>query len=156
MFFGCSWAYIGQPHSHIRWATAMPFVSINSTNPRTNLWDFRKKKLKLAILKISIFLSQPFWFFCFIPMKISPNLYCRMDGSILIFFLVFRKFLAMLNITVYSVIKNLASSKGQIVSKANFEDFIWTKNGTKIFLYFCSRSLKWIKSKRNTNFYIRW
>ena len=46
--------------------------------------------------------------------------------------------------------------EGQIVSKANFEDFIWTKNGTKIFLYFCSRSLKWIKSKRNTNFHIRW
>ena len=46
--------------------------------------------------------------------------------------------------------------KGQIISKANFEVFIWTKNRSKIFLYFCPRSLKWIKSKKNTNYYIRW
>ena len=38
--------------------------------------------------------------------------------------------------------------KGQIISKANFEVFIWTKNRTKIFLYFCPRSLKWTKSKK--------
>ena len=37
--------------------------------------------------------------------------------------------------------------KGQIISKANFEVFIWTKSWTKIFFYFCLRSLKWIKSK---------
>ena len=44
---------------------------------------------ELAILKNELFLSRPFWiffskiffFFCFIPTKISPNLYGRMDGS---------------------------------------------------------------------------
>ena len=28
-------------------------------------------------------------------------------------------------------------TKGQLISKANFEVFIWTKKRTKIFLYFC-------------------
>ncbi len=50
---------------------------------------FTKIFWELAILKNSVFLSRPFWifffkkkfFFCFIPMKISPNLYGRMDGS---------------------------------------------------------------------------
>ena len=41
---------------------------------------FAKQFWELAILKISVFLSRPFQFFCFIPMKISPNLYGRMDG----------------------------------------------------------------------------
>ena len=47
--------------------------------------------------------------------------------------------------------------KGQMISIANFEVFIWTNNWTKISLYFCSRSLKWVKSKKkkNTNYYIR-
>ena len=54
------------------------------------IWEiFAKKFWELAILKSELFLSRPFWiffskkkiFFCFIPMKISPNLYGRMDGS---------------------------------------------------------------------------
>ena len=54
------------------------------------IWEiFAKKFWELAILKNELFLSRPFWiffskfffFFCFIPMKISPNLYGRMDGS---------------------------------------------------------------------------
>ena len=44
--------------------------------------------------------------------------------------------------------KSVTVAKGQIISKANFEVFIGTKNRTKIFLYFCPRSLKWIKSKK--------
>ena len=48
-------------------------------------------------------------------------------------------------------------TKGEIISKANFEVFIWTKNWTKIFLFFCPRSLEWIKlRKNNTNDYMRW
>ena len=46
-------------------------------------------------------------------------------------------------------------AKGQIILKANFEVFIRTKNRTKIFLYFCPRTLKWIKSKKY-NHYITW
>ena len=56
----------------------MPFASINSTNPRTNPWNFHEKILRIggagkrgffeaAILN---FLSRPFWtFFCFISIK---------------------------------------------------------------------------------------
>ena len=49
---------------------------------------FTKKSWELAILKNALFLSWPFWifffqkkkiFFCFIPIKISPNLHGRMD-----------------------------------------------------------------------------
>ena len=36
--------------------------------------------------------------------------------------------------------------KGQLISKGNFLVFIWTKNRTKIFLYFCPSFLKWVKS----------
>ena len=82
MFFGCFWAYVGQPHGHIHWATSMPFASINPTNPRTNLWNFREIFLRIGDFeKLSFFESAILNFFCFIPMKISPNLYGRMDGS---------------------------------------------------------------------------
>ena len=63
VFLGHFWAYVWQPHDHIGWATSMPFASINSTNPRTNPWNFHKKYWELAILKNSVFLSRPFWFF---------------------------------------------------------------------------------------------
>ena len=33
VFLGCFWAYVGQPHNLIGWATPMPFALINSTNP---------------------------------------------------------------------------------------------------------------------------
>ena len=41
------WAYVGQPHDYLGWAKAMPFASINPTNPRTNekicrIGDFEK------------------------------------------------------------------------------------------------------------------
>ena len=38
-----------------------------------------------------------------------------------------------------------AEAKGQLISKANFKLFIWTKKLTKIFLYFCPRSKKPLK-----------
>ena len=52
MLFSCFWAYVGQPHDHIGWATSMPFASINPTNP----WNFHKK-----ILRIGNFEKWPFW-----------------------------------------------------------------------------------------------
>ena len=48
--------YVGQPHKHIVWATSMPFASINPTIPKTNLWNFHKKNLR-----IGDFEKQPFW-----------------------------------------------------------------------------------------------
>ena len=90
VLFGCFWAFVGQPHGHIRWATSMPFASFNPTNPRTNLRNFRKKILRIGDFEKWAFFESAilnffFWkkkiFFCFIPMKISPNLYGRMDGS---------------------------------------------------------------------------
>ena len=88
-FFGCFWAFVGQPHGHIHWATSMPFASFNPTNPRTNLRNFREKILRIGDFeKWAFFESAILNFFfrkkkkiCFIPMKISPNLYGRMDGS---------------------------------------------------------------------------
>ena len=56
VLFGCFWAFVGQPHGHIRWATSMPFASFNPTNPRTNLRNFRKK-----ILRIGDFEKWPFF-----------------------------------------------------------------------------------------------
>ena len=80
-YFVCFWAYIRQPHGHIGWATSMPFVSINSTQgeqywkllllPSTLLTQgpiheiFMTKYWELAVLKISGFLSKPFWNFIF-------------------------------------------------------------------------------------------
>ena len=90
VFLGCFWAFVGQPHNYIGWARPMPFVSINSTNPRTNPWNFHRKKFEnLPFWKMAILKNRPFWiffikkkfFFCFIVMKISPNLCGRMDGS---------------------------------------------------------------------------
>ena len=68
----------------------MPFASINSTNPRTNLWNFGEKISRIGhfekwqfwkIGHFEFFSSKKNFFFCFILMKISPNLYGRMDGS---------------------------------------------------------------------------
>ena len=57
---------------------------------------------------------------------------------------------------VLTFFSELVMFKGQIISKANFEVFIWTINGKKIFFYFCPRPLKWIKPKKEYNHYIRW
>ena len=79
VFLGCFWAYVRQPHDPIGWATLMPFVSINSTNPKTNPWNFHEKILRVggagkwgffesAILN---FFFQEKNIFCFISMKTS-------------------------------------------------------------------------------------
>ena len=73
-FFGCFWAFVGQPHGHIRWGTSMPFASFNPTNPRTNLRNFRENFLRIgdfekwAFFESAIlnFFSKKFFFFCFI------------------------------------------------------------------------------------------
>ena len=48
--------YIRQPHNHISWATLMGFLSMNPTNSRTGLWNFREK-----ISRIGDFEIWPFW-----------------------------------------------------------------------------------------------
>ena len=48
-------------------------------------------------------------------------------------------------------IDRIPAPKGQLILKANSKVFIWTKNRTKIFPYYCPGSLKWIKSKKKTN-----
>ena len=81
LFLWCFWAYVGQSHNHISWAIPMPFASINSTNPRTNPWNFIEKILRIGrawkwgIFEAAIlnFLSQPFWiFFASSLWKIQP------------------------------------------------------------------------------------
>ena len=111
-FLACFRVYIGQSHSHVGWATSMPFASINPTNPRTNLWNFGEKFLRIGDFEIFSFFRvghfafffQKRFFFCFIPIKISPNSYGRMDRSKFWCFPGFQKFLAMRNITLYSVL----------------------------------------------------
>ena len=82
-FFACFWAYIEQPHDHISWATPMLFASINSTNPKTNPWNFHEKILriggrswKMRFFEAAIlnFLSRPFWFFFYFISVKSPAL----------------------------------------------------------------------------------
>ena len=63
VFLDCFWAYVGQPHHHISWATPMPFASINSTNPRTDPWKFHEKILRIGGAGKWDFLSRPFWIF---------------------------------------------------------------------------------------------
>ena len=46
-----------QPHNHIGWAKLMSFASIYCTNPRTNLWNFRRKKLRIGGVEICFFES---------------------------------------------------------------------------------------------------
>ena len=48
VLLACFRAYVGQPHDHIRWARPMPFASCNPTNPRTNLWNFHEKFLRIG------------------------------------------------------------------------------------------------------------
>jgi hypothetical protein len=48
VFLGCFWAYVGQLHDHMDWATSMPFASINPTNPRTNPWNSHEKNLRIG------------------------------------------------------------------------------------------------------------
>ena len=55
-FLACFCPYVRQPHNHIGWAELMAFASINPTNPRTNLWNFREK-----ISRIGDFEKRPFW-----------------------------------------------------------------------------------------------
>ena len=59
----------------------MPFASFNPTNPRTHLKKFHEKILRIGDCEKWAFFESAILNFCFIPLKISPNLYDRMDGS---------------------------------------------------------------------------
>ena len=61
VFFACFWAYVGQPHHHIGLATSMPFRSINTTNPRTNPWNFLEQILRIGGFEDLSYLCRPFW-----------------------------------------------------------------------------------------------
>ena len=81
-FLACFRAYIGKPHSHICWATSMPFTSFNPTNPGTNLRNFREKFLRIgdfdkwAFFESAIlnFFFLIFFFFASFPWK-SAQIY---------------------------------------------------------------------------------
>ena len=105
MFLGCFWALAGQPYNHIGWATSIPFASINPTNPRP-LWNFREM----------FFENWRFWKSQFFELAIlnfffqKKMLHSHQNQSNFMWigwnfdvFPVSRKFLAMRNITLYSV-----------------------------------------------------
>ena len=82
-FFGCFWAFVRQPHGHIHWATSMPFVSFNPTNPRTNLRNFHEKILRIGDFKkwaffesaiLNFFFRKKKFFFASFPWK-SAQIY---------------------------------------------------------------------------------
>ena len=84
VFLALFGAYIGQPDSHIGWVTLMPFASINSTNPRTNLWNFGDncsafggswKTQFFWVGHFEFFFSKKKKIFCFILIQISHNLW---------------------------------------------------------------------------------
>ena len=102
-FFGCFWAFVGQPHGHIHWATSMPFVSFNPTNPRTNLRNFREKILRIGDFEKWAFFESAILNFFFEKKKKFASFPWWV--KILMFSLVSRKFLAMRNIVLYSVIQ---------------------------------------------------
>ena len=63
VFFACFRPYIGQPDSHISWATLMPFTSIIPTDYRTNPTQYHEKILRIDGFAKHSFLSLPFWIF---------------------------------------------------------------------------------------------
>ena len=89
-FLACFRAYVRQPHGHIRWASSMPFASTNPTNPRTNLWKFREKILRIGDFEkrcffesaiLNFIFQKKIFFFCFFPIKTSQSLLVSKDGS---------------------------------------------------------------------------
>ena len=65
---------VGQPQNCIGSATPMPFASINSTNQRTNPWNFFAKKYwEMAELENELFFSWPIWI-CFFVFSNENNL----------------------------------------------------------------------------------
>ena len=64
-FLACFRAYVRQPYSHTHWAKSMPLASINPITQGPIYEIFARKFWELAILKNSIFLSQPFCFLFF-------------------------------------------------------------------------------------------
>ena len=75
-FSTCFCPYVRQPHDHIGWAELMAFASINPTNPRTNLWNFRENFLRIGDLeKLSFFeLAILNFYFASFPWK-SAQIY---------------------------------------------------------------------------------
>ena len=82
--------WCGKHNTHISSSQySLNALCINQpTNPRTNPWNFHNKILRIGDFEKCTFFKSAilnfffeFFFFCFIPMKISPNLYGRMDGS---------------------------------------------------------------------------
>ena len=57
VFLGHFWAYFGQSHNRIGWATSMPFTSINSIKAKSNPWNFRQKYWELVELENDIMYS---------------------------------------------------------------------------------------------------
>ena len=81
--FRAFWAYVGQPHAFIDWATSMPFASINPTYIRTNLRNFREKISRIGDFEkwaffesaiLNFFFEKKKFFFASFPWK-SAQIY---------------------------------------------------------------------------------
>ena len=76
-FFGCFWAYVGQPHDHIPWAKSMPFASINTTNTRSNPWNFHENFSRIGGFKKLTFLIAHFEIFLIVMKRVTPAIIQR-------------------------------------------------------------------------------
>ena len=85
LYFACLMFLPVLDHTSDSWATSLPFASIYATYyylPKDQSLKFLRKNMKNSVI-----LSRPFWFFCFIPMKINLAFisdivyFCTSDGS---------------------------------------------------------------------------
>ena len=114
--------YVGKPHGHIGWAKSMPFTSINPTNPKTNPWNFGGNCSAFGdVEKLSFFESAILiiFFFAFIPIEISHNLWDTKEGTN------FDTLISSKKLGGYKIMRNTVASKGlfhkmkNVVSKMN-------------------------------------
>ena len=79
-FFALKWPFVGQPDTHIGWATSLAYSWLSFTYPRTISWNFGWKMFRIGGFEKLPFLkkqnsnnqnSKKNLFFCLIPVWMS-------------------------------------------------------------------------------------
>ena len=137
-FFSCFCPYVRQPHNHIGWATLMAFALINFTNPRTNLWNFREKILRIGDFENLSFFESPILIFFLLHSYENQSIIIGLRVKILM-------------ITLFSSPKqpfytNVHTVDGQICTHWSNSTILPIKSGKG------GKSLKYSKSRQKTEF----
>ena len=123
------------------------------------IYNLQFKFLRMFVINLFVILDNVLgWFFCYNFRLFRTGDIFRSDFHIIRFSTIIRiifrpRFLAdigrwmsklLVNFQIFWLIKSFGQSvfnwllfKGQLISKANFKVFIWTKKWTQILLYFC-------------------